>query len=99
MLSRPEELLKKGFAFPCTVCAKMWRALDRGAEVCEASMTCGGPMMGKSFPDYEGVLNGSLVRFCFRCGRQASKLVSPPDGGYIGVCDEHIKMLDVSGGL
>jgi hypothetical protein len=99
--SRTKELLAKGMAFPCAVCVKMWAALDKGSEVCEVGLNgthCGGPMVGMSFPFYEGALSRDvLVKFCFRCGDPASKLVEPTDGGIIGVCEKHLSMLDIVG--
>ena len=98
-LSRVQVLLRRGLAFPCSMCIRMWRATDSGSDVCDAGSGCGGPMAGMSFPLYHGCLGReSMAKFCFRCGRVASKLVTAMDGGYLGVCDKHIAVLSVMRG-
>lgn len=86
----PKWLMSLGFAFPCSFCMNM--LLPRGKQVPRCEMkTCGGPFVGRSFPDYSGPLTRTtLATHCFRCGESAKEAIVTKDSGYIGVCDKHL---------
>lgn len=86
----PKRWMKMGFAFPCAFCTRM--RVPEGREVPSCTMvTCGGPFVGKSFPDYAGPLTRTTIAtHCFRCGEQAVEAIVTKDGGYVGVCEEHL---------
>jgi hypothetical protein len=92
--------LMEGYAFPCACCRKLWRARDRGSDVCEAGLTnqaCGGPVIGLAFPLYEGPLTPqALATLCFRCGKPASKFIETQSspGRYLGLCKRHEPLLN-----
>lgn len=90
-----QELLRRGYAFPCACCENMWAALRAGAVFCQAlAPNCGGPLVGKSFPDYRGLLTKTTIAtHCFRCGNPAIDTFRMADGGYIGACRSHAGML------
>jgi hypothetical protein len=51
-------------------------------------------MVGKSFPDYRGLLTKTTIAtHCFRCGNPAIDTFQMADGGYIGACRSHAGML------
>jgi hypothetical protein len=63
-----------GYGFTCSMCAKLWRNMERGVQAgCEAATSkreCGGPVVGKPFPLYEGPLSDSAhAAHCFCCGK------------------------------
>jgi len=93
----PSKLMKAGYAFPCACCFKLHRAIDRGLEFCEHAkdQSCGGPLLGKAFPLYEGPLTQTMIASkCFRCGEKSAYLAElPREAGYLGVCEEHKHML------
>ena len=90
-----------GFGFVCSTCKKLTRQLDkgqhgRGCEEAIAQRHCGGPITGLSFPLYEGALTKQTIAMtCFVCGMSASKILQAQDGGYIGCCNEHMKMVSI----
>lgn len=63
---------------------------------------CGSPMVGKGFPEYEGVLGSNLYKFCFVCGAPSQymsrtlgkqgELVS--EFRPIGVCKGHLRVMN-----
>jgi hypothetical protein len=60
---------------------------------------CGGPMGGQTFPLYDGPLgDGDWTHFCFVCGNpdveNGIQLASPDATRKLGVCREHIQLVD-----
>lgn len=86
----PEWLKSMGYAFPCCFCEQM--QVPRGRSVPSCNMDkCGGPFVGRSFPQYKGPLTRqTLALNCFRCGDPAKEAIVVADGGYIGVCGTHL---------
>ena len=93
--------IQMGFAFPCSMCVRMWKAMDRGEEDCGQGDRCGGPLLGKSFPRYTGPMDKvAIASHCIRCGKP--ELEDGPgflrhrtaDGGYIGLCGYHKPILE-----
>lgn len=90
-------LVSKGMSFVCAACKKHWQASDRGLDGCMARVKkkpCAGPLKGKSFPEYEGPLQDHLSKCCFVCGKEPDALVLTEDGGAVGVCNEHMSVLE-----
>lgn len=88
----PKRLMGMGFAFPCSFCTRMKLRSGREGLVpgCEME-TCGGPFVGKSFPDYSGPLTRDMIaKTCFRCGDPATEAIVTKDKGYVGVCEKHL---------
>lgn len=82
--------MEMGFAFPCSFCTRMFVPEGKNAPRC-TMQTCGGPFVGKSFPDYQGPLTRSTIAtHCFRCGAMAYEAIVTTDGGYVGVCKPHL---------
>ena len=75
----------------CRVCTRLKEAMDKGFDVC-GEPYCGSPLVGNSFPCYNGPLIGSLPRFCFICGADSDGVVNV-NGCRIGICEEHAKEL------
>ncbi len=93
--------ISMGFAFPCSMCRRLWKAMDRGETDCDQGNRCGGPLGGKSFRRYQGPLDReAIASHCIRCGKPQSKdgagfLRHPTeDGGTVGLCAHHSPMLD-----
>ena len=88
-----------GLAYVCAMCTKWRRAADRGDSQCEAvaaGKSCGGPLSGMTFPEYEGPLESAMMsRFCFRCGQKSTAGVRLNGGSRIlGLCEKHVDMLN-----
>lgn len=91
------KLMERGYAFVCAHCAKLHRQAARGLAMCEMALSareCGGPMVGKAFPEYEGPLTrDTIADLCFRCGKPSENLVQVGGTGFVGACKEHVEML------
>lgn len=92
----PTILMKDGYSFVCAHCVKLWKAKESSFDGCGSFLIngseCGGPLVGKVFPYYEGELKGYLVKFCFVCGEEPDAVLEV-NNGFLGVCDEHINVL------
>jgi len=90
-----KKLMGEGFGFTCAACQKLHEGLLRGAEVCSEGLAgndCGGPLIGLSFPLYQGPLTReTIAKTCFMCGVDANKILQAEDGGYVGVCNTHME--------
>lgn len=93
-------VVANGLSFTCAMCLKYWRAHDRsGVAVSEFvscdGIDCGGPIVGKSFPEYEGPLTADfMASHCFRCGDPATKIAVVNGGRHVGVCQRHVLTMD-----
>lgn len=94
------ELRDKGFAYPCTMCRKMWRAHEKGMEYCDSELgdrVCGGPPSGMLFPQYEGPLGDDhMSKHCFACGAETQMVIGGGriDQGAVGICKRHLPLMD-----
>ena len=87
---KPEWLMSMGFAFPCSFCTRMFLPPGRKVPMCSMK-SCGGPFVGRSFPDYQGPLTRTTIATkCFRCGDDAHEAIVAKDEGYVGVCKKHL---------
>ena len=97
-----ERARAEGVVFTCAMCINFWRARASGAHECAAitPTPCAGPLRGKDYPHYEGVLKGHLHNACFVCGAPPVGVLKPKDGQLIGVCERHRESLfDFSGAV
>lgn len=101
------------FAFPCSLCFKLHRNMDRGMFTCEEKEqgNCSGPLDGQSFPFYEGPLDDeAIASHCIRCGMPEAEdradydrdgkflRYRAVDGGIVGLCSYHKPLVDDPGG-
>ena len=100
-VSAINKLRSVGYGFACSTCKKLQRSLERGTvmhgcEAQQAQIQCGGPIVGLSFPQYEGPLTKQgMATTCFVCGVRANKILQADDGGYVGCCNEHMDLVSV----
>jgi hypothetical protein len=81
-----------GLAYICTMCEHMSSSEDKGLNSC-GKKDCGGPSVGKCFPEYKGPLETIFLDYCFRCGDPSTKAFSVDSGRRLGVCDPCLKKL------
>lgn len=100
----PVELVKKatdsGVVFTCAMCLNFWRAKASNLNECRPllSSECSGPLRGKGYPHYDGVLKGHLHTACFVCGCKPDGVLKTHDGVMVGICNKHRDALfDFSG--
>lgn len=91
MSHEPRDAMKQGVSFVCAHCQWYWVARDRfvrGAQ-CASPGPCGGPLSGREFPHYLGVLS-EWSNLCFVCGAAPSLWVKPLSGSRLfGLCAAH----------
>lgn len=87
--------LRGGYPITCATCEHLKGAFDSDAQDCGKTLTCGGPIFGRSYPDYLGpLLPDHYDRVCLKCGS--------PDVDYhvygairrFGLCHEHRSIFD-----
>ena len=67
-----ESALKGGFPITCATCEHLKTAFDSDADDCGKMLTCGGPIFGRSYPDYIGPLKiDQYDKICLKCGSPA----------------------------
>jgi hypothetical protein len=113
VIQKAQLALNGNFAFPCAMCHKLHRNMDRGLMVCEERDVgdCAGPLAGQSFPQYEGPLDSeAIASHCIRCGMPEAQDRKAPDrdgrflrhrsadGGTVGLCSYHKALVDDPGG-
>jgi len=87
---------REGVFFPCAHCEKYWAGVDLKLGRC-AGMDCGSPIVGKAFEEY----SGPLLKWddCFICGGTAKFEIFTPGRRPVGICQEHLKLIeDIRGG-
>jgi len=61
--------LAGGFPITCATCEHLKAAFDANAVDCGKTLTCGGPIFGRSYPDYVGPLQQNHYdKLCLKCG-------------------------------
>jgi len=79
-------------AFICRLCEHMARAKEQGRDQC--NQPCGGPSKMLAFPCYQGQIERTyLAKFCYLCGKNASKTLDVGGRGKLGMCETHAKDL------
>lgn len=92
--------IKSGLSAVCANCIHYWARQEQVDEArpfehfkpAEAGCgkDCGGPIMNRAFPLYEGPFKDKLASICFICGEEAHASVEMHGRGYLGVCEDHI---------
>ena len=63
-----EEALKQGFPITCATCVHFYAACAQGLPSC-GKTECGGPVVGRDFPDYQGqIAREKFSEICLLCG-------------------------------
>jgi hypothetical protein len=79
----------KGLPITCASCFHLNTAVWK----CDRKDTCGGPMVGRDFPDYEGVLNRDRFQErCLVCGGGALSHSMLIGTTRFGLCAEHVSI-------
>lgn len=92
----------QGVVFNCAMCLNFWRAQERKLSGCDkiTPSPCAGPLKGRDYPHYDGVLKSGLHNVCFVCGDKPTGVLRPKGGQMIGVCEKHKEALfDFSGAV
>jgi hypothetical protein len=79
-------------AYICRMCEHMGAADDKGLDDC-GKENCGGPLVGRNFPDYKGPLSQILRDMCFCCGAESEQLLEVDGKEALGVCHRCVKNL------
>jgi hypothetical protein len=90
-----ERALSYGFPITCATCEHLQDSWERNAEDCGKTITCGGPIFGRYFPDYKGPLTQrDLENVCLKCG--TSRIDFHVHGGLrrFGLCYPHKDIFD-----
>lgn len=87
--------LKLGFPVSCATCEHLKSAWDTNADDCGKTLTCGGPILGRSFPDYKGPLTAqAFERVCLVCGRDDADFLVFGGLRRFGLCSQHQHVFD-----
>lgn len=87
--------LKGGFPITCATCEHLKTAFDTEADDCGKVLTCGGPIFGRSYPDYVGPLRPEHYdRVCLKCGSSTVEFFTYGGIRRFGLCFEHRGLFD-----
>jgi len=82
-----------GLCYICRMCSQMEKAKRHGADACGVP-ACGGPSKGLAFPWYAGPLPRAwFTKYCYKCGKNATKKMVVKGKGELGLCDVHAEGL------
>lgn len=90
-----EAALKGGYPITCSTCEHLKDAFDSNASDCGHNLTCGGPIFGRSYPNYVGPLRPETYdKFCLKCG--STTVDYHVYGGLkrFGLCFDHRSIFD-----
>lgn len=85
-----------GLSAVCSTCSKYWRARDVGVEghQCLSTDSCGGPLAGDDFHEYEGPLT-DLKQWCFVCGEKSKfGILVKGKNRLLGACEGHVGIVE-----
>lgn len=88
--------VSSGLSVVCATCNRYWEARDKGipGTQCLAKSDCGSPLKGDDFHEYKGIIT-DLARWCFVCGNDSRFGIRLQHRRrVIGVCEDHIKLLN-----
>jgi hypothetical protein len=64
-----EAALAGGYPITCATCEHLKAAFDADDGDCGKTLTCGGPIFGRSYPNYVGpLLQEHYDKLCLKCG-------------------------------
>ena len=90
-----EAALKGGFPITCATCEHLKQAFDTYAEGCGKMLTCGGPIFGRSYPDYVGPLKPEeYEKLCLKCGSPSVEFHVFGGLRRFGLCHKHGGIFD-----
>jgi hypothetical protein len=87
--------LKGGYPITCATCEHLKDAFDSNAQDCGKSLTCGGPIFGRAYPDYIGPIEPEHYdKMCLKCG--SSDVAYHVYGAIrrFGLCENHKSIFD-----
>lgn len=86
----------QGYPIFCASCTKLPEGLGRGLKNCGYTSTCGGPLAGKDFPDYQGPIpNDKKATICLICGHSQIVCQLAMNGKRaLGLCAAHRSIFD-----
>lgn len=85
-----KQAVSEGVSIVCATCSKFHEGRARMSDRCTATDGCGSPIVGDTFHEYQGPIT-DFLRFCFVCGRPATKgLRVKGHERIIGVCVHHV---------
>lgn len=83
------DAVKNGMPISCATCTHFYRAQALGQESCGKTQ-CGGPIVGRDFPDYSGQLPRSkFSTICLMCGTDKIAYHVAVKEARFGLCEEH----------
>lgn len=91
-----DSALKDGYPITCATCVHFYAARAAGHPTCGKTQ-CGGPIVGKDFPDYKGQIPRSkFAEICLRCGSKelSCHVAVPGKEQRFGLCKEHERTFD-----
>lgn len=90
-----KEALRSGFPISCATCEHLHRAWSKQEEQCGKALTCGGPVFGRTYPDYKGPLDEqTFSKLCLICGSADIRFHIVVRRRPFGLCNAHRKALD-----
>lgn len=90
-----EAALRGGYPITCATCEHLKTAFDTSAPDCGKTLTCGGPIFGRSYPDYVGPLRQEHYdRFCLKCGSPSVDFYVHGGIRRFGLCFSHRGIFD-----
>jgi len=99
VLDQSREALRLGFPITCATCERLHCAWDTGASDCGHTETCGGPILGRDFPDYKGPIKRvAFAELCLICGSSDLRLHVVSNQSRFGLCNAHRRIFDRSHG-
>lgn len=87
--------LAHGFPITCATCEHLKDAWDKNEDDCGRTITCGGPIFNRSYPDYFGPLAlDEYDKLCLKCG--SANIEYRVFGGIrqFGLCATHKSIFD-----
>lgn len=90
-----EAALSGGYPITCATCEHLKEAFDSNAADCGKTLTCGGPIFNRSYPDYVGPLKSKdYDKFCLKCGSADVQYFVYGGIRQFGLCFDHRGIFD-----
>jgi hypothetical protein len=77
--------LSTGLCFVCSSCEYWHNSKGKEHILMCGHDRCGGPMVGRGFPEYKGPYENKLSEYCFICGKDADGSIKI-GGRLLGFC-------------
>jgi hypothetical protein len=90
-----EAAIKGGFPVTCATCDHLRKAFDTDADDCGKTITCGGPIFNRCYPDYAGPLKPETYdKICLKCGSDHVDFYVFGGIKRFGLCTSHKGIFD-----